>query len=113
MINRSANVGLALLALIVVPVPADDSPAANLVVHASGFTHQRGQAIARLFYEGDDIFKTARQRAASAIQKDMAVLIFPNILPGNYAVLVFHDRTQRRFRSQRPAFPSRASGLFQ
>jgi len=43
---------LAIISLTAVPARADDRPAANLVIHASGFAHERGQAIACLFYEG-------------------------------------------------------------
>lgn len=86
-----SKAGLALLVLTAQSAQADDSPAADLVVHVSGFKHQRGQAIANLFYEGDDIFKAARSRVVSAVPKEMAVLVFPNIKPGHYAVLVFHD----------------------
>lgn len=85
------KLGLTLLVLTALTAQADDRPGGNLVVHASGFKHQGGQAIANLYYEGDDLFKTARSRVVATIQNDTAVLIFPNIPPGHYAVLVFHD----------------------
>lgn len=81
----------ALLSWLAVSAQADTGHAQNLVIHASGFKHQDGQAIANLFYEGDDIFKATRSRVVSTIQNDKAVLSFPNVSPGIYAVLVFHD----------------------
>lgn len=90
-LSELSKVGLTLLVFTALTIQADDRPASNLVIHASGFTHQRGQAIANLFYEGDDLFKASRSRVATTIQNDMAVLIFPHVMPGHYAVLVFHD----------------------
>jgi uncharacterized protein (DUF2141 family) len=63
----------------------------SLVIHAVGFTHDRGQAIASLFYQGDDFFKKPRARVAATIQHGEAMLNFPNTAPGDYAVIVFHD----------------------
>lgn len=80
-----------LLVVTSISTQADDKNATNLIVHASGFAHPRGQAIASLFYEDDDIFSKPRERVAATIQQDKAILIFPNVKPGNYAVLVFHD----------------------
>jgi len=63
----------------------------TLVIHAVGFSHERGQAIASLFYQSDDVFKTPRARATANIQHGQALLNFPNLAPGDYAVVVFHD----------------------
>ena len=82
---------VALLVVTATSAQADDKNATNLIVHASGFAYPRGQAIASLFYEDDDIFNKPRERMAAAIQEDKAILLFPNVKPGHYAVLVFHD----------------------
>lgn len=82
---------LAIISLTAAHARADDRRAANLIIHASGFAHERGQAIASLFYEGDDVFKKPRARVMSAIQEGKAILVFPELMPGHYAVLVFHD----------------------
>ena len=63
----------------------------DLVIRASGFTHQRGQAMASLFRDGDDIFGEPLARAAAQIDTGQATLIFPGVQHGNYAVVVFHD----------------------
>ena len=63
----------------------------TLVIHAVGFSHDRGQAIASLFYHGEDIFKPPRARVAAVVQHGQALLRFPNVVPGDYAVMVFHD----------------------
>ncbi len=72
------------------PVMAD-VPATDLVVHAQGFTHDRGQAVASLFREGDDIFQKPRLRVMAKVQGGNATLVFPRMAYGYYAVLVFHD----------------------
>lgn len=48
---------------------ADDASPANLVIHASGFVHNTGQAIASLFHEGDDVFKKPRARVVATISQ--------------------------------------------
>ena len=63
----------------------------DLVIRASGFAHQRGQAIASLFREGDDIFGKPYARVAAQIDTGQATLIFPAVQHGDYAVIVFHD----------------------
>lgn len=69
-----------------------DATQSDLVVRVGGFTHERGQAIARMFCEGDDIFATPSARRITAlIHQGKVTLVFPNVKPGNYAVIVFHD----------------------
>lgn len=63
----------------------------DLVIHASGFAHDRGQAIANLFREGDDVFGKPYVQTTAKIHEDKAMLIFPSMQYGNYAVIVFHD----------------------
>lgn len=70
---------------------AADVLVADLVVHARGFTHDRGQAVASLFREGDDIFIEPRLRVMAKVQGGNATLVFPRMEYGHYAVLVFHD----------------------
>ena len=63
----------------------------DLVIHVNGLTHDRGQAIASLFREGDDIFGKPYARVAGGIQQNKATLTFSGLPHGNYAVTVFHD----------------------
>lgn len=68
-----------------------DPPQADLVVHASGFAHERGQAIANLFRTGDDVLGKPAARVAARIEEGKATLIFPRLPHADYAVSVFHD----------------------
>ena len=63
----------------------------DLVVHVSGFSHEHGQAVARLFREKDNIFGKPYVRVVANIKQGNAKLIFPNVPYGEYAVTVFHD----------------------
>jgi uncharacterized protein (DUF2141 family) len=63
----------------------------DLVVHAVGFAHDRGQAIASLFFDGADVFGKPAARVRAKIEQGKAVLVFPRVAPGAYAVIVFHD----------------------
>ena len=78
------------ICLISTPAWADSAPA-DLVVHTSGFNHERGQAIASLFREGDDVFGTPYVRVTAPIHQGKATLVFPNVKSGNYALITFHD----------------------
>ena len=70
---------------------AAESVDADLIIHATGFTHDGGQAIASLFREGDDVFKKPFLRVKVKIDHEQATLVFPHIAFGNYAAIVFHD----------------------
>lgn len=63
----------------------------TLVVNAAGFKHERGQAVANLFREGDDVLKKPYLKVAVKISEGKATMVFPNIKYGNYAVSIFHD----------------------
>jgi uncharacterized protein (DUF2141 family) len=70
-----------------------DEPSGDLVVLASGFPHDRGQVVANLFREGDEVMKmeTAYLRTQGKISNKQAQLVFRNLKYGTYAVTVFHD----------------------
>lgn len=65
----------------------------NLTIQVHGLLHERGQVIANLFREGDDIMKieTVYLHTKGKISEKQAVLVFNNLKYGKYAVTVFHD----------------------
>lgn len=67
--------------------------AGDLLVQARGFLHDRGQVVAQLFREGDDIMRieTAYRSTRGTIRDKHAELVFRNLDYGTYAVTVFHD----------------------
>ena len=68
-----------------------EPPQGDLVIHARGFAHERGQAIANLFREGQGVFGKPAARVAAAVHQSRAEMIFPRLPYGTYAVIVFHD----------------------
>lgn len=82
-----------LLALVLGNLPtcsaAEDEKA--LLIRASGFKHERGHAIAKLFQPGDDVLRQGRWQIRAVIQQGRAVFHFPGLPAGRYAVVVFHD----------------------
>lgn len=92
-IKKQAGVALALLAASWVGPQALAQPGTgeDMIVQASGFKHDRGQAIASVFREGQDIFKKPHLRVQADIDQGKATLVFPQMEYGNYAVIVFHD----------------------
>ena len=76
--------------LTLIPAVAD-TVHADLVVHASGFAHERGQAIASLFRDGDNVFGPPHARVVAPIRQGKAILVFANVKPESYAVIAFHD----------------------
>lgn len=70
---------------------ATETADADLIIHATGFTNDRGNAIASLFREGDDVFKKPYLQIKVKIDHQQASLVFPHIAFGSYAAFVFHD----------------------
>jgi uncharacterized protein (DUF2141 family) len=71
----------------------DTAPAAkvDLVVHAVGFKHTHGHAIARLLGPRDDVMGPGRATAKLDVHGTDATFTFPGLVPGPYGVFVFHD----------------------
>ena len=63
----------------------------DLVVSASGFGHSDGQAIAKLFAPGDNVLAKGRWEVSAPIADGRAALVFSNVQPGSYSLVVFHD----------------------
>lgn len=86
-----ASLALATLLLGGVTAWAQLPAKGDLTIHVTGFTHDRGQAIASLFQEGDDVFGKPRMRVRGVVHQQQATLVFPAVPAGRYAVMVFHD----------------------
>ena len=88
---RTCALVASLITLSVSPLAGAEPPRSDLIVHAHGFAHERGQAIANLFLKGDDIFAKPAARITARIHQGRAEMIFRRLPHGNYAVTVFHD----------------------
>ena len=75
-----------------IAAPADGAATGALTIHASGFTHTRGHAVAKVFAPGDNVLKPGRWQAVVAIEGGAAVFNFSALPAGRYAVVVFHDQ---------------------
>lgn len=64
---------------------------ARIDVLATGFAQDRGHAIAKLFRPGDQVRGPGRWETRAPIVGGQAQLTFPDLPPGEYAVVVFHD----------------------
>ena len=82
-----------ILALIgTTPVFAAEATApADLVVHVTGFAHDRGQAVANLFREGEDVLRKPLLQVKAKVANGESTLMFPALAYGEYAISVFHD----------------------
>lgn len=65
----------------------------NLTIQVRGILHERGQVIANLFRESDDVMKieSTYLHSQAKISNKQAQLVFPNLKYGKYAITVFHD----------------------
>lgn len=63
----------------------------DLTIHATGFTHAGGLAIAKLFAPGDNVLGPGRWQASTPVEGGSAVFRFKELPAGRYAVVVFHD----------------------
>lgn len=70
-----------------------DEESGDLTLLVGGFSNDRGQVIANLFREGDEVMKIdkAYLQARGAVSGNRAQLVFRNLKYGKYAVSVFQD----------------------
>lgn len=83
---------LSVLSLLAQAAVADPM-SGDLTILVGGFKNDRGQVIANLFREGDDVMQIdkAYLHAREAISGNRAQLVFRNLPYGKYAVSVFQD----------------------
>ena len=89
--GRMLVVAACSLAVAAAPFAWADTPQTDLVVHASGFAHERGRAVANLFRTGDDVLGKPAVRVTATIHAGKATLVFARLPYADYAVTVFHD----------------------
>ena len=89
-IKQMAGVVVLAVSLVGVSRAADDV-GTDLVIHASGFLTDSGQAVAELYLEGEDVLGKPHIRIVGDIKQGQVVLSIPQIKYGSYAVRVFHD----------------------
>ncbi len=71
--------------------PADAANTGTLTLHASGFAHTRGRAVAKLFIAGDNVLEAGRWQQVAPIDSGTAIFRFEGLAAGTYAAVVFHD----------------------
>ena len=69
-----------------------DTVQGDLVINASGFADESGQAVANLFRVGDDVLHPPHTFVTASIHHGKATLTFPQLPYGSYAISVFHDK---------------------
>ena len=90
--DRLTRPALALALALAILTPLRAAPdTATLSVHVTGFTHERGHVIAKLYAQGDDVLGPGRWTAKAAIHGNESTLQWPKLSHGRYAVVVFHD----------------------
>ena len=74
------------------PAAAGDSPHV-LTLHVHGLKHERGQVVANLFRQGDDVMnhKNRFRQALAPADGGDTTLSFRGLPHGRYAIVVFHD----------------------
>jgi uncharacterized protein (DUF2141 family) len=74
-----------------VQAQTQDAGDLTLQINVLGLNSSRGQVVANLFLEGDDVFGQPRAKQTQAIVEKHAQLTFQRLKAGRYAVIVFHD----------------------
>ena len=82
---------LILVALALAGASALAADNGTLSVHATGFTHGRGHAVAKLLAPGDELTGPGRGMVRAEIREGAATITWPALPHGRYAVVVFHD----------------------
>jgi uncharacterized protein (DUF2141 family) len=91
--NKHITVFILSIGSLLAQAAAADPMSGDLTIAVGGFSSDRGQMIANLFREGDDVMQIdkAYLHAREAVSGNRAQLIFRNLKYGKYAVTVFHD----------------------
>lgn len=84
--RRAASVVLGCAAAITQMAGAEE-----LRVNVLGLQSDQGKAVAKLYREGEDIFKLPGLQQTAPISACRATLVFKDVAPGRYALIVFHD----------------------
>lgn len=63
----------------------------NLTVLISGFRHDGGLAVVKLFRKQDDVMGKSFQRIRVSISTGRSTAVFTNLPYGEYALMAFHD----------------------
>ena len=79
------------IALMLACASAQAADAGALSLHATGFAHARGHAVAKLLAPGDEISGPGRGLLRAEIRDGAATMAWPALPYGRYAVVVFHD----------------------
>jgi uncharacterized protein (DUF2141 family) len=92
-------VGLATLGNFLILSSVEATSKNNLTVELNGLKNQTGQVCLSLF-SSDQGFPDSKENALQSecvlLGKDSPKITFENLIPGNYAVAVFHDANSDR-----------------
>lgn len=92
-------VGLATLGNFLILSSVEATSKNNLTVELNGLKNQTGQVCMSLF-SSDQGFPDSKENALQSecvlLGKDSPKITFENLIPGNYAVAVFHDANSDR-----------------
>lgn len=68
------------------------SRGADLVVNVDGFRDAKGHAIAKLYYQGEDVLGKPFVLVRADIENGRTTAVFRGLQPGPYAVVAFQDK---------------------
>lgn len=91
--NKCISVSILSILSLLAQAAVADPMSGDLTIVVGGLPSNRGQVIANLFREGDDVMKIdkAYLHAQEAISGNRVQLVFRNLPYGKYAVSVFQD----------------------
>jgi uncharacterized protein (DUF2141 family) len=91
--NRMAlTVSLAFITAFAMGTAMADSTQGDLIIHATGFADDSGQAVANLFSKGENVLEKPKTHVAVKILNGTATMTFAQVPYGSYAVTVYHDK---------------------
>jgi uncharacterized protein (DUF2141 family) len=86
-------------------------PSGTLTIEATNFQSDKGVAVVHLFRKQDDVPKNPFLETTHAIVNGKAIIVFHNLLYGEYAVLLFHDENSNRKLDHRFGLPNEPMGF--
>jgi len=99
------------LSMLIGSAFAQNDNRGTLTIKTANFSHDKGQAVIRLFKKDDELFGEAFIQLAETIKNGKAVFRFENISFEDYAATVFHDENSNGVLDHKLGFPNEPMGF--
>ncbi|MBL4656339.1 MAG: DUF2141 domain-containing protein [Bacteroidia bacterium] len=109
-INKREIITLSLL-MTIIPAFAQNNSRGTLTIKTDNFSHDKGQAVIKLFQKDEDVFGEAFIQLDETIKNGKVVFTLENIPFKDYAATLFHDENSNGILDHKFGFPNEPMGF--